>query len=519
MSARQRRRKRQSHHNGKDRKSKRPQSRIRTKITNADWLTTLRQWLLPNDGIKDGIFAHLKRHGNSGLGLNWLVWLALCWGWSGEKNVTDAFTQASDQCRLLRLPCYGSYQGFMKALVRWTTPLLPILWTVLQERMRQIDERRSSRWKVHGWIPIAFDGSRNTAPRSVSAEQAYCASNYGKGKTALYRRKKSQGMRRTKNEGNKPQPQEPQVWITLMWHMGLRLPWMWRLGPSNSSERLHVAQMLQTAKFPENTLFTGDAGFVGYPLWSQILEGGHDFLVRVGGNTNFLVEQGVIQQGVIQQGVIQQGIQTPRQGIVWCWPKEAQQARLPALRLRLERIKIGKTGVWMLTSVLDRSQLNKAQMVQFYKMRWGIEIEFRGLKQTLDRGQLCCHNAERILVELHWSVMAMAVAELFALKEQLATAERTVFATGDPQRRSLARTMRALRWCLSHLSEIPAQGRDLATLLRLAVTDGYVRRKSRRARYCPKNPDKKPLGDPHVRCMTADERRTLKKHQAQRAAA
>ena len=50
-----------------------------------------------------------------------------------------------------------------------------------------------------------------------------------------------------------------------MWHMGLRLPWTWRLGPSNSSERDHVREMLKQEAFPENTLFCGDAGFIGYP--------------------------------------------------------------------------------------------------------------------------------------------------------------------------------------------------------------------------------------------------------------
>src|SRR3989442_14667471 len=97
------------------------------------------------------------------------------------------------------------------------------------------------------------------------SEYAFFAANNGKGMTARYRKKKSQGMRRKKNERNKPQPQEPQAWITLLWHMGLRLPWSWRLGPSNSSERGHVIEMIENGKFPTNTLFCGDAGFVGYP--------------------------------------------------------------------------------------------------------------------------------------------------------------------------------------------------------------------------------------------------------------
>lgn len=459
-------------------------------LRNADWLARLRLWLFPSDGI----LAGLKRHGNTSWRPADLVWLALCWSWSAARHVTDAFTEAADQCRILKTPSLSTYQGFMKALTRWTAPLMPLLWSILHERMPQIG---GGFWRIDGWIPIGFDGSRSTAPRSASAEQACCAPHYGTGMTARYRKKKSRGLRRRRNERNKPQPQEPQAWITLMWHMGLRLPWMWRLGPSNSSERAHVMDMLETEEFPDKTLFTGDAGFVGYPLWSRILDGGYDFLVRVGANTSLLAEWGCVRQA----------------GLVWCWPQDAQKSSRPALRLRLERVRIGQTQVWMLTSVLNRSRLSRKQMTKFYRMRWGIEIEFRGLKQTLDRRDLRCRNAARLFAELHWSLMGMAIAELFALKEQLASAG------GDPQRRSLANTMRALRHCLRHLAETPAAGQDLPTRLREAVTDRYVRKSSKRARYRPKNPDKKPLGDPKIRPLTAQERSQLKSTQPQRSAA
>src|SRR5262249_59135216 len=139
-----------------------------------------------------------------------------------------------------------------------------------------------------GWVPIAFDGSRSTAPRTKSNEQAFCAAHYGKGKTARYRKKKTKGMRRKKNQRNPAQPQEPQTWITLLWHMGLRLPWSWRLGPSDSSERAHVMDMLRTEAFPPHTLFCGDAGFCGYPLWACVLAQHRHFLVRVGSNVGLL---------------------------------------------------------------------------------------------------------------------------------------------------------------------------------------------------------------------------------------
>jgi hypothetical protein len=46
----------------------------------------------------------------------------------------------------------------------------------------------------------------------------------------------------------------------------------------------------------------------------------------------------------------------------------------------------------MLTSVLDSQRLPRAQIVRFYQLRWGIDVEFRGLKQTLDRAQLRCRK-------------------------------------------------------------------------------------------------------------------------------
>ena len=251
-------------------------------VTNGESLLALHKWFLADGSI----FAHFKFHGNTSWSPLGLVWLALCWGWSEPRNVTDAFTQAVDCCQaILGSSPLSTYQGFMAAMVRWTSRLTEALWLRLHQKMEEIGGKF---WRIGGWVPIAFDGSRSSAPRTVSNEQAYCATNYGKGKTARYRKKKSKGMRRKANQKNRPQPQEPQAWITMLWHMGLRLPWMWRLGPSNSSERAHVIEMVSAGKFPKKTIFCGDAGFVGYPLWSHILNSGADFLVRVGANVSLL---------------------------------------------------------------------------------------------------------------------------------------------------------------------------------------------------------------------------------------
>lgn len=478
----------------------RPQS----PLTNKYHLAALRDWFLPGDAP----FASLTFHGNTRWAPSALVWLAICWAWSGERNRTDAFTQAADYCqRMFAASPLSTYQGLLGALVTWTPSLMPPLRGLLQQRMQLIGGKF---WRIDGWVPIAFDGSRSTAPRTKANEGALCAPGYGRGKTAKYRKKKSKGLRRRNHRKARPQPPAPQAWITMLWHMGLRLPWDWRLGPSNSSERAHVMEMLESGDFPEDTLFCGDAGFVGYPLWSAILDAGGDFLVRVGANVSLLHAEVEYQP---QKG-------KKKDVPVLCWPKKARQAGQEPLELRLLQVRVGKTTMWLLTSVRERERLRARAAARFYQLRWGVEVEFRGLKQTLERAKLRSRNDRRLLVELDWSILAMAVAELLAWKEQLARrAARSAGKAkeGDPAKRSLAKTMRALRRCLANLDEVPAPGRDLGSRLSEAVTDSYERRKSKGARYRPPNPDKKPLGDPQVRPPDQEEKEKLQQWRAKRA--
>jgi hypothetical protein len=68
-------------------------------------------------------------------------------------------------------------------------------------------------------------------------------------------------------------------------------------------------------------------------------------------------------------------------------------------------------------------RLSIQEITRFYRMRWGIEVEFRGLKQTLDRHLLRCRNSSHVDVELDWSIRAMAFAKLLAMWEQMAQSQ------------------------------------------------------------------------------------------------
>ena len=130
--------------------------------------------------------------------------------------------------------------------------------------------------------------------------------------------------------------------------------------------------------------------------------------------------------------------------------------------------------MWMLTSVLDRKKLKKKQIVRYYEMRWGIEVEYRGLKHTLDKRKLRCRTSDHVLVELDWSIFGMAIAELLALREQIPkTGAQKTKTNYQPKQLSLANSVTAIRWCMRYISDAPKPNEDLFTKLSKAVVQEY----------------------------------------------
>lgn len=442
------------------------------------------------------LFSKDQFHGNIKWDPEQLAMQALIWSWQDTKLVTDAFEKTMEACKQLGLDeIVNTYTSFMSALARYRE----VLGQGLHQRLHSLAEQIGGRFFRHKKrVPMGFDGSRATAPRSIANEAAFCAPTHGKGKKAKYNLNKSKRPDqppRQRAKAKLPAAPEPQVWITMMWHMGLRLPWTWRLGPSNSSERGHVQEILMEEQFPVNTLFCGDAGFVGYPLWSAILRAGGEFLVRVGANVSLLSQSADIKK--------------LKGGIVLCWPKDRMDSGDPPLRLRLVQVKVSKTKMWMLTSVLDEEELTKQDIIEYYKLRWLIEVEFRGLKQTIDKCKLRCRNPERLLAELDWSLHAMAFAELIALRAQIpSTAKKKKQLPYTPRDRSLANTLRVLRRYIRTPDQITSPD-SLNQDLEKAIVQKYKNRTDKRARYRPKKKDHKPLGDPTVTKLTPQHHRRL----------
>jgi hypothetical protein len=469
----------------------------RNQVGNEQLFRDLIEFVLPDGEL----FSKSEFHGNIKWVPEQLAVQALIWSWQDSRNVTEAFVKTQEICEQIGVTKgVANYTTFINALSGYRE----VIGNRLRLRFQELAEEIGGRFfRTDTWVPIGFDGSRATAPRSVANEIAFCAPNYGRGQTATYRKTKSKGLQRQRIQNQQIEPQSPQVWITMMWHMRLRLPWSWRLGPSNSCERWHVQEILEEENFPEKTLFCGDAGFVGYPLWKSIIDTGSDFLIRVGANAKLLTEHATIER--------------LQDGIVLCWPKDRMAAGDPPLKLRLVQVKVGKTKMWMLTSVRDRQKFTQKQIVRYYKMRWGIEVEYRGLKQTIDKHKLRCRNSQRLLAELDWALRGMAIAELIALRHQIPkNVPRNVDYT--PNDRSLANTLRALRKCMRNLGKQTKPTDNLSKELNQATVQRYHNRTDKRARYRPKNHDIKPLGDPVIRILTDQEREKLRKLRTKTAA-
>ena len=427
--------------------------------------------------IDPNIFSGLSIHGGAEWTGFYLVTLAIVWVWSEKPQLTAAFKEAATWMeRMFDYTPFKSYQGMIRVLARYGGQLIPILWDRFHELMETVGGKH---FRIGGWVPLAIDGSRISTPRSKSNEQAFRAKNYGKGTTAKYKKKPTKNKR--KKNRTKESSVTPQIWITLVWHMGLRLPWCWKLGPSDSSERNHFREMLQTCKFAAKTLFCADAGFVGYDFWKSIIDAGHDFLIRVGGNVRLLTKLGYYAR--------------EHDGIVYVWTSEAMRKKQKPLILRLIHLKNERGDIYLVTNVLDSRRLSDAMASRLYARRWGIELQFRSFKQTFGRHTLRAEKAENAYAELEWSLIGLWMAHLFAVKEQLDVGQ-------PPDHTSTALALHVVRDVLFHWCEIPKKGEDMTSQLRLAVHDSYERRSSKKARYRPNKKDTPSAGKPKITTAT-----------------
>ena len=410
-----------------------------------------------------------------------LIFAAMLWAWSDEKTLTDRFSVARKIVIAMairsRQPA-KSYQAFLKMLKTWTLALTVALQSAFRHRM-QAD--LAERFTVHGFQVFGVDGSRLELPRTESNEQRFSpASARRKRKPKTKHRRRARSKKAGANRAREKKVNSPQMWLTTMFHVGTGLPWDWRTGPSDSSEREHFLQMIQA--LPVGALITADAGFAGYEYWKALLERGRHLLIRVGANVRLLRKLGYVKQ---------------EDGVVYLWPDREAARNRPPLALRLVVARGGRHPVYLVTSVRDETVLSDEQVVEIYALRWGVELFYRHFKQTFERRKLRSHTADHAALEATWSLLGLWAMALHA--------EVQLTQEGVPARRmSVARILCAYRKSMREYKSRPDRGESLRELVSKALIDPY-KRANKSSRDYPRKKHGHRIGAPEIRNATKDQ--------------
>lgn len=379
----------------------------------------------------------------------------------GNASLSDRFQDARAAITGMyptRRRVGGTYAGFVQAMKRSGGQALGIMAEHLRALMPVVF---GGIWKIDGRLLFAVDGSRFECPHTRANETLGRA---GRKKTG------------------------PQFMLTTLFHVATGLPWAWRIGSGKSSERTHIRQMLSL--IPTGAWLLADAGFTGFDLLKQLQESQIQFIIRCGGSTTLLKKLGY---RVREHGQI-----------VYLWPEKAQGRREKPLVLRLVRLRAPRSEVCLLVSELDPRQLSRAEVLHMYRRRWGVEVFFRSLKQTMSRGRLQSDSPTSGEAELDWSMMAIWMHGMVML-QQMQSVDRAA------DEWSLAGGLRVIRQALVRDRLQRRSMRWFAGQLRGALKDRYIRSGPKASRDYPRKKYEPPAGAPKLRIAKRSEVRLLQR--------
>lgn len=396
------------------------------------------------------LFGECPRHGNEAWTPRIVLWMSLIMFWVAGKTLDEQFSQARKIVRFMKpdwkVPV--SVSGFVAAQIRWW----PLVAGILILRLRP-QETRGLAYRVQGWLLLAVDGSRFECPKTTKNEAGLgCA---GRDKTA------------------------PQIFHTLLQHVGTGLPWDFRLGKGTDSERRHLLDMLKG--LPEKTLLVADAGFVSYDLGVLLTEAKCRFVMRIGANKTLI-------ENLHEEET--------RENIVSLWPEKEQHN--PPLKLRRICFR-SQSGlpVVLVTNILDEDVLSDLEAQELYRSRWGIEVYFRHLKQTFDFKTLLSRTPQTAWNEHTWRVLSFWTLQTIMVRHQIAGGQ-------NARRFSPARARREIRDVL----QLMQQGRSGPSLAKRSVSsqiDTYRRKGPKTTRAWARKKNDQPPKPPKTRTATEKE--------------
>jgi len=339
-----------------------------------------------------------------------------------------------------------TYAGFIEQLAKRSAALVALVMRCLR---LHVERASGCNWRVAGHLAFGMDGSKCDAPRTHANEEGLtCGSKSG-----------------------------PQQLLVALVHLGTGLPWSFRRGQSIVSERGLFLEQL--ACLPAKALLVGDAGFVGYVFLQTILHAKYNLLVRAGSNVRLLRQLG---WEVCEKG-----------DCVYVWPERQRKEGLAPLVLRQIVLVDGRNRCMCLLTNLDSESLTLEAARELYTRRWGVEIFFRGLKQTLSRRKMLSKTPEYARVELDWTLIGYWILGLWLWEQRI---EKV------PVSHGLAWTLRLVRSAMAGRLD---RRSNLMAAWRHMTIDRYVRLRPKKARDWPHKKNDPPCGMPKIRMATSLE--------------
>jgi hypothetical protein len=207
----------------------------------------------------------------------------------------------------IRIEGGKTQRGYLNALARLPRKVFKAVQPMLRCRIEKILHQHQQ-WIHKGWIPLGCDGSRLALPRDAELERRFGTSGTG---------------------------DFPQMWLTRLVHLPTGVPWCWRLGRSDASERHHLCHLAETV--PERGLVVADTVFTGYEVWNKLNEHGRHFVIRLSSAVQLYADYEVKEDF--------------EEGRVLLWPKNQPHKKPMHLRLvRLPAKGTAKHDVWLITT-------------------------------------------------------------------------------------------------------------------------------------------------------------------------
>jgi len=343
-----------------------------------------------------------------------------------------------------------TYAGFIRMLLRHSAALLSLVTDCLR---KHVERTAGSHWKVGGRLAFGVDGTKIDSKRTSANEQMLKIG--GKNKSG------------------------PQQLLVVLMHVGTGLIWSFKRACATASERGLLLDQLEL--LPQACLLLADAGFTGYDLISRILAGKRDLLLRAGANVTLLTDL-----------LAESGCKVRfKEGLVYLWPCRWQNQE--PLILRQIVLVDGRNRRMCLLTNLSEQELTMQEACELYEKRWGVELLYRGLKQTLGRRKMHSSSPEHAQVELDWTISGYWMLGLMLWENRCQDV---------PVTSGMAFAVKLVRRCMAGRGD--GRGTWSCSWSKLRV-DESRRQSSKKARAWPHKKKDRPCGVPKLRMATAAE--------------